>query len=163
MIRRPPRSTRTDTRSPYTTLFRSQSGEMSVAYTGAPGRAAAAGSRTDEGPVAECGTDSAPTAVRPPAPPAAVMDAEEPARAPDRPGSPVVSTPVDAETTVDAAGPAVGTLVARSVDVASLLRAFSRPGGAARPAAGETSPGGGEWSGGLTSGGETYASGRADD
>src|SRR3546814_1548555 len=91
---------------------------MSVSYTGAPGRASSAGSRTDEVPVAECGTDSAPTAVRPPAPPAAVMDAEEPARAPDRPGSPVVSTPVDAETTVDAAGPAVGTLVARSVDVA---------------------------------------------
>src|SRR3546814_7840852 len=70
------------------------------------------------------------------------MDAEEPARAPDRPGSPVVSTPVDAETTVDAAGPAVGTLVARSVDVASLLRAFSDPEAppGARPASRHRAP-----------------------
>src|SRR3546814_19618200 len=125
MIRRPPRSTRTDTRSPYTTLFRSQSGDMSVSYTGAPGRASSAGSRTDEVPVAECGTDSAPPAVRPPAPPAAVMDAEEPASAPDRPGSPIVSTPVDAETTVNAAGPAGGTHGARSRGVGAPPRGVS--------------------------------------
>src|SRR3546814_18599571 len=31
MIRRPPRSTRTDTRFPYTTLFRSQFGEQRIA------------------------------------------------------------------------------------------------------------------------------------
>src|SRR3546814_4897815 len=34
MIRRPPRSTRTDTRFPYTTLFRSQFKEMAVQVNG---------------------------------------------------------------------------------------------------------------------------------
>src|SRR3546814_17665387 len=36
MIRRPPRSTRTDTRFPYTTLFRSRSTTVTVASTSSP-------------------------------------------------------------------------------------------------------------------------------
>src|SRR3546814_3541630 len=42
MIRRPPRSTRTDTLFPYTTLFRSAAGRQAAAPAGRPFRAFAA-------------------------------------------------------------------------------------------------------------------------
>src|SRR3546814_20042848 len=38
MIRRPPRSTRTDTLFPYTTLFRSRRGGVEIVHTAAVGR-----------------------------------------------------------------------------------------------------------------------------
>src|SRR3546814_12981309 len=59
MIRRPPRSTRTDTLFPYTTLFRSAvaDGGCARAGAGAGGRSAAGGGGAVEGPGArECRT-----------------------------------------------------------------------------------------------------------
>src|SRR3546814_7909976 len=58
MIRRPPRSTRTDTRSPYTTLFRSTDGAFrSLSRPSAS--AAGAGGRATIAPGAAGGGDSA--------------------------------------------------------------------------------------------------------
>src|SRR3546814_13772994 len=48
MIRRPPRSTRTDTIVPYTTLFRSQAGYVDVAAAGLQHGAAVAAEVADE-------------------------------------------------------------------------------------------------------------------
>src|SRR3546814_953075 len=48
MIRRPPRSTRTDTIVPYTTLFRSQAGDVDVAAAGLQHGAAVAVEVADE-------------------------------------------------------------------------------------------------------------------
>src|SRR3546814_673106 len=47
MIRRPPRSTRTDTLFPYTTLFRSYIGELPVAEDAWPSRGHAPGASTE--------------------------------------------------------------------------------------------------------------------
>src|SRR3546814_8161751 len=53
MIRRPPRSTRTDTLFPYTTLFRSRSGWCGQARLGAPTRPERSGCRRQrDGPCA---------------------------------------------------------------------------------------------------------------
>src|SRR3546814_11014359 len=52
MIRRPPRSTRTDTRFPYTTLFRSSVSAQDVAPAPQTATAAPAGAATDSAPAA---------------------------------------------------------------------------------------------------------------
>src|SRR3546814_9996081 len=60
MIRRPPRSTRTDTLLPYTTLFRSPEARESQDFTGTRARSAAIGSAGEA--VASAGVAAAPDA-----------------------------------------------------------------------------------------------------
>src|SRR3546814_10280055 len=59
MIRRPPRSTRTDTLFPYTTLFRSGGGGTGRGTGGAPGRVAATPDRRVHPAIGRVGGDAA--------------------------------------------------------------------------------------------------------
>src|SRR3546814_6941264 len=80
MIRRPPRSTRTDTLFPYTTLFRSPGRRRSSAGAGRPapgGDAARPGGRDPGGAVVPRGAGADLGASRPGADPAGLPDARD--------------------------------------------------------------------------------------